>query len=175
MALRITQWVDENVIKSIDQTFSKTFTPPSKRSIFEVTRLLSSEQGQREGIPPPYVVESTVLEADILQELAVSRFESHGRLNFAHIIKHARDICQVITVRQKHSYARLDISKGFFEQLLKEYKVFRRIWDFVLPFSFKTTESDIGHAPIRFHVRNPRRENKPASFGKSVAMEAGKS
>lgn len=74
MALRnsSTQWVDENVIKSIDQTFSKTFTSPSKRSIFEVTRLLNLEQGRHEGLPPPYVVESTVLEEDVLHDLAVS-------------------------------------------------------------------------------------------------------
>jgi hypothetical protein len=72
-----TQWVDENVIKTIDQTFSKTFTQPSKRSIFEVTRLLSLEQGRQEGLPPPYVVESTVLEEDVLQNLAVSRFQCH--------------------------------------------------------------------------------------------------
>lgn len=83
MALRSTrtQWVDENVIKSIDQTFSKTFTPPSKRSIFEVTRLLSLEQGQQEGLPSPYVVESTVLEADVLQALAVSWFQCRCLLN----------------------------------------------------------------------------------------------
>jgi hypothetical protein len=83
MALRSTrtQWVDENVIKSIDQTFSKTFTPPSKRSIFEVTRLLSLEQGQQEGLSPPYVVESTVLEADVLRDLAVSWFQCHCLLN----------------------------------------------------------------------------------------------
>lgn len=172
MAVRTTQWVDENVIKSIDQTFSKTFSPPSKRSIFEVTRLLSLKQAELEGVPPPYVVERTILEEDVLQDLAVSWFHSHCLLIFAHIIKHAWDICQVITVRQKHSYARLDISKAFFEQLLKEYNVFRRIWDFVLPFSFKTSESDIGHAPIRFHVRTPKKNGKPAAFGKAIVVEA---
>jgi len=56
--------------------------------------------------------------------------------------------------------------------LLKEYRVFKRIWDFVLPFSFKTSESDIGHAPIRFHVRSPSRDGKPASFGRVVLVEA---
>lgn len=76
-----TQWVDEKVIKSIDQTFSKTFTQPSKRSIFEITRLLSLEQGRREGLPPPYVIESTVLEEDVLQKLAVSRYQCHCLLN----------------------------------------------------------------------------------------------
>lgn len=44
----------------------------------------------------------------------------------------------------------LYISRELFDQLISVYSVFSRIWDFILPFSFKTREIDIGHAPIRF-------------------------
>jgi hypothetical protein len=38
-----------------------------------------------------------------------------------------------------------------FEYLLQKYRVFDRFWDFVAPFGVKSRESDIGHAPFRFH------------------------
>jgi hypothetical protein len=70
--------------------------------------------------------------------------------------KHRWDPCQMFYIRQKHSYARLYISRELFDQLISVYSVFSRIWDFVLPFSFKTRESDIGHAPFRFRQLGPR-------------------
>lgn len=42
-----------------------------------------------------------------------------------------------------------------FEDLIVDYTIFDRIWDFVLPFGFKTRESDIGHAPFRLRQCEP--------------------
>lgn len=51
--------------------------------------------------------------------------------------------------------------------MLGAYSVFSRIWDFVLPFSFKTRESDISHAPFRFRRLGSGvvSDSKLASFG----------
>jgi len=78
------------------------------------------------------------------------------------------DPCQIYWIRQKNSYSRLYITRELFEQLLRAYSVFSRIWDFVLPFGFKTEESDIGHAPYRFRQLEPLMlpDSKLGSFGK---------
>ena len=52
--------------------------------------------------------------------------------------------------------------------MIEKYSIFDRIWDFMLPFSFKTRESDIGHAPFRFRQSEPvvfKPSGKLGSFG----------
>ena len=83
--------------------------------------------------------------------------------------KQLSDSCQIFYIRQKNSYSRLFITRNQFEELLYAYSMFPLIWDFILPFGFKTYESDIGHAPFRFRRLGPLSlpDGKPGSFGKS--------
>ncbi|KAG0646847.1 3-phosphoinositide-dependent kinase 2, partial [Hyphodiscus hymeniophilus] len=71
---------------------------------------------------------------------------------------------QIIYIRQKNSYSKLYITRILFEELLQAYSIFPRIWDFMLPFSFKTYESDIGHAPFKFRRLGPLSRSHTASF-----------
>ncbi|CAG8978316.1 hypothetical protein HYALB_00005902 [Hymenoscyphus albidus] len=65
------------------------------------------------------------------------------------------DTFQIFYIGRKNSHTRLKISRTFFRQILLTYNVFDRIWDFMLPFGFRTRDSDIEHAPIRFHQSMP--------------------
>jgi hypothetical protein len=68
----------------------------------------------------------------------------------SHSRKQYRAPCQIFYIRQKHSYSRLYISRELFDHIIGVYSAFSHIRDFVLPFSFKTRDGDIGHAPFDF-------------------------
>src|ERR1700709_1672838 len=92
----------------------------------------------------------------------------HARLT----LKNRSDACQIFCIRQKHSYARLYITQMLFDKLLQQYGVFTRFWDFILPFSFKTRESDLVNAPFRFRQleSSVKSDGSLGSFGKPKTL-----
>ncbi|TVY81366.1 Serine/threonine-protein kinase dkf-1 [Lachnellula suecica] len=128
-------WVDSSVINDIETDFPSTFCASEKRSLLEVFRFKGRKIEDED--------KNEKLGADIKPE------QVSNTADLEHVAK-SRDPCHIFCVGQRHSYSRLYISREIFEQLLDKYAIFDRIWDFVLPFSFKTRESDIGHAPFRF-------------------------
>ncbi|KUJ21645.1 uncharacterized protein LY89DRAFT_729158 [Mollisia scopiformis] len=146
------EWVDSTVIEDIDITFKQTFVLDKKDSNLVLKRLrpISETNGDSEALK-------------FLWTTDVSDFEAIQ--NFSH----RADPCQIYCIRQKHSYARLYITKELFDQLLIAYSVFSRIWDFVLPFSFKTRESDLVNAPFRFrqleHLKSPELGSFECAYG----------
>lgn len=88
------------------------------------------------------------------------------------MLKELTDPCQIFYIGQKTSYSRLYITRDLFEEFLYSYSVFSRIWDFLLPFSFKTQESDIGQAPYRFRQLGPTSlpDMNLGSFGSPIDL-----
>jgi hypothetical protein len=145
-------WVDSSVVADIDidKTFSTTFSAPQNSSL-QLKRLTrQAVEDHRDVDPLPYMYSKEVSTKAELEQSAVSRFIKEIRGCSSNTSQQCHDLCQIFCIRQKHSYARLYITRELFDQLLSAYSVFSRIWDFVLPFSFKIKESDIGHAPFRF-------------------------
>ncbi|KAF4635972.1 hypothetical protein G7Y89_g2100 [Cudoniella acicularis] len=136
-------WVDSTILSEIDTTFSTTFSTEEKSNL-EITRLKKCNE---EFSLPESLVSKTHLTLDDLRKFSI-----------------CPDQCQIFYIRQKNSYSRLNISRTLFEQLVSEYSVFSRFWDFLLPFSFKTRESDLSNAPFRFRNLGSWRPPKLGSF-----------
>jgi len=144
-------WANSPVLEEDDTEFSTTFCDHPEESSLKVMRLC----------------EQACIENDS-KLLSCYWHEEHcfgGDLNR---LAQLSDSCQIFSIRQKNSYSRLYVTRDQFEELLYAYSIFSLIWDFMLPFSFKTHESDIGHAPIRFRQLGPLSlpGGKPGSFGK---------
>ena len=161
----IIDWVDSSVLCGIDSTFSATFSS-EKDSSLQLKRLRDREELNGDADVTPHLWSTHISSAEELQESSASRISSQRNRRFANLFKNCHDPCQIFCVRQKHSYARLYITREVFDHLLEAYQVFDRIWDFVLPFSFKTRESDLVNAPFRFRQLEPGRLPHLGSFGR---------
>ncbi|TVY57550.1 hypothetical protein LCER1_G002864 [Lachnellula cervina] len=133
-------WVNSSVMNDIETDFAATFYASEKRSALEVCRFYEGKAGLDDEYKIPNInidpePVSTVLDVDLFSE--------------------SRDPCHIFCIDQRNSYSRLHVTRELFQQLIDKYLIFDRIWDFILPFSFKTRESDIGHAPFRFRQSEP--------------------
>ena len=154
----ITDWVDSSVLSEIDTTFSSTFVQNEKGSNLQLKRLpFQGPVGAQQ-----YLWTKDVSNPLELQDYAVCLFSPRSPEFYWWTL---RDKCQIFYIRQKHSYARLYITRETFDELIKAYSVFTRIWDFLLPFSFKTQESDLGNAPFRFRQLETTKSSELGSFG----------
>lgn len=130
-------WVDSLAIQNIQANSAIRFGMPKKQSDLELQRFgpfdidfdINAAEGDFDG--PEFI--SNVEEIDRFAKL--------------------RDACHIFSISQKHSFARLSITQDLFGHLVDRYTIFDQIWGFVLPFSFKTRESDIGQAPLRFRQK----------------------
>ncbi|KAF8849199.1 hypothetical protein BDZ45DRAFT_243908 [Acephala macrosclerotiorum] len=130
-------YVESSIVEELHWNFANTFCQSLKDSNLQINRFCIPECWQDEKQPDAFAW----LRSNVLAE--VDHFANQS------------DPCQVFCIHQKNSYSRLYITRELFERLINVYLVFDRIWDFVLPFSFKTRESDIGHAPLRFRQLEP--------------------
>ena len=62
-------------------------------------------------------------------------------------------------IRQRHSYSRLQVTRGLFEALMSQFVIFPRFKEFVLLFGAKHGENDIGPPQLRFRRMPAYKEN----------------
>lgn len=164
------EWVDSTVLEDIDITFKKTFVLDKKDSnlVLKILRPVSETSGDSEALK--FLWTTDISNFEELQDFSVCCVASRGVIAIANILQQHADPCQIYCIRQKHSYARLYITKELFDQLLINYSVFSRIWDFLLPFSFKIRESDLVNAPFRFRQLEHLKSPELGSFGMSAMI-----
>ncbi|KAK0111784.1 hypothetical protein ONS96_001053 [Cadophora gregata f. sp. sojae] len=124
-------WIESSVLEEIEVDFAGTFCRYSAECDLQLNTF--ARFSGKPGFVERAVSRRFIANPDDLLEAATST-----------------DQYQIFCIRQKHSYSRLYITRDLFDQLLHSYSVFQRFWDFIIPFSFKTRESDISHAPFRF-------------------------
>ncbi|PVH74785.1 hypothetical protein DL98DRAFT_19703 [Cadophora sp. DSE1049] len=129
-------WIESSVLEEIEVDFAKTFCPDLAQSDLQLNTFPRCPG--KPGLLETGVSRNSIADLDELREAAT-----------------LSDQYQIFCIRQKHSYSRLYITRALFDQLIHCYSVFQRFWDFIIPFSFKTRESDISHAPFRFRQLEP--------------------
>ncbi|KAH8651810.1 hypothetical protein BGZ60DRAFT_420312 [Tricladium varicosporioides] len=144
-------WVDSSVLSGVDATFSKTFCS-EKDSNLQIRRLRNHSELNGDSWDHELLNQFLWTSKDIKEEDELQEFSE------------CADQCQIFCIRQKHSYSRLYITRSRFKELLHHYNVFSRIWDFLLPFSFKVRESDLVNAPFRFRNLEPQNATTLGSF-----------
>jgi hypothetical protein len=68
-------------------------------------------------------------------------------------------------LRQRHSHARIQLTKELFEQLLKACHVFPRFNEYIIGFGSKNSEAEVGPPPLKFRPLCEAQGNKYHGFG----------
>lgn len=146
-------WCESSVFEEFDGDFAKTFCRHKKDSDSRITRFCNRDLCEGEMARP---APRPIFSSDDLTCLAVSsRSLSSSFSTRSNSYEAALDVCQIYCIHQKNSYSRLNVTCETFSRLIRAYGIFERFWDIVLPFSFRTRESDVGHAPFRFRQSQP--------------------
>lgn len=164
-------WVESSTLNEVDEDFGGNFCQNEEDSRLHVTRFYNLPNVKGEGEPESYVHEGPVIFSDQVERLAV-RFCVNWILARTHTCKEHPDLCQIFAIYQKNSFSRLYITRELFESLLSAYSIFSRIWDFILPYHFRTRQSDVGNAAFRYRQHESVMSGSPGigTFGKTYSF-----
>lgn len=135
------------ILSNIDNDFSNTFCPSPKDSELQVKHEFSStRQPQNSEI---------VQDEARLSYLAVYKTIFVFFVRIANSYQEVADPYQLYYISQKRSYSRLRVTHNLLQHAFNAYTIFPSAWDFIVPFGFKTRESDIGTASCKFQQNEP--------------------
>ncbi|KAM3076430.1 hypothetical protein ACMFMG_007246 [Clarireedia jacksonii] len=125
----------ERLQSKINDRAASLFQPSSsEKSCLQICRLLSPLSRQNEG------------------ESRLSWNENVCDGSHLKDLRGADDICQLFFIRQDRSWARLNIQRSLFEELVNLYNIFPLFWDCIFAFGRKNRENELNFP--RFKTRS---------------------